>query len=257
MSVAISDMWKASSTRQRFSIQLKKKPSCETNSQRRERMREGEESQLQPFRRAGCCTRWYQNIRPATSCNCVINGPFRLHWSRRCRRIISDLTVHHWIIARVNKSRWNTGSLQSYPVLWKASSHLPSQPLSGRSKQIYSDQWQLTPHKLCLVFLWGLLQLVWLFKPQTWKIRGISLFWERYPAGGTCEKLDAAVHSHLEEKLQTSSAVIFMMDFLCQWPCVLICSITDPAQCFTLESQQLTDKKSTRGSHKHSWHRWG
>lgn len=192
MSVAISDMWKASSTRQRFSIQLKKKPSCEISSQRRERMWEGEESQLQPVRRAGCCTRWYQNIRPATSCNCVINGPFRLHWSRRCRRIISNLTVHHWIIARVNKSRWNTGSLQSYPVLWKASSHLPSQPLSRRSKQIYSDQWQLTPHKLCLVFLWGLLQLVCLDKPHTQKTvaRDTSLFWERYPAGrlGACVK---------------------------------------------------------------------
>lgn len=65
------------------------------------------------------------------------------------------------------------------------------------------------------------------------------------------EKLDAAVHSHLEEeKMQTSSAVIFMMDFLCHWPSILICSKTDPAQCFTLESQQLTDKKLTRGSHK-------
>lgn len=53
-----------------------------------------------------------------------------------------------------------------------------------------------------------------------------------------------------EEKLQTSSAVMPMMDVLCQWPCILICSKPDPAQRFTSKSQQFTDKKLTQGSDK-------
>lgn len=55
----------------------------------------------------------------------------------------------------------------------------------------------------------------------------------------------------LEEKeLQTSSAVIPMMDVLCQRPCILICSQPDLAQCFTSKSQQFTGKELTQGSRK-------
>lgn len=53
-----------------------------------------------------------------------------------------------------------------------------------------------------------------------------------------------------EEKPQTSSAATPVMDVLCQWPRILICSKPDPARCFTSKSQQFTDKKFAQGSHK-------
>ena len=53
-----------------------------------------------------------------------------------------------------------------------------------------------------------------------------------------------------EEKLQTSSAAIPMMDVLCQQPCILICSKPDLTQCFTSKSQEFTDKKLTQGNRK-------
>lgn len=124
----------------------------------------GKGLQLCSSRSCLCCMWWYLNIELGTCCTRVIDGPLKLHWSRRCRSTVSSLAANYWIITKTSTSQWSAGPLSSYPV--GQNTHLGrkvcfSSSFLGRFKQIQSSD-NLYPCHLRLVFLREELHPVWL-----------------------------------------------------------------------------------------------
>lgn len=120
-----------------FQLTLKKNSNCKISRVRgKERYKGGKELRLRSSRSSllHVVVPKYQSSYKLWQ---VMNGPCRLHWSTRCRRIISSLPVNYRIIVKANRNQRNAGSLHSYPpgqnihLGGKVVLHLPPQLFSS------------------------------------------------------------------------------------------------------------------------------
>lgn len=99
-----------------------------------------------------CCIWWYLNNELGTW---VMDGPLKLHWSRRCRSTVSSLPANYWIITKASTSQQSAGPLSSYPT--GQNTHLgrkvvlvlPSWADSNKSRSVTTYT-----HATCTFYFW-------------------------------------------------------------------------------------------------------